>query len=86
MPQERREKSRLKYVISAKVDAELFEMVDAAAMIRAKPRSWVVEQGAYLFAAQVAAETSRVFAKYRRETRRLHARKAALARKRGRRA
>jgi hypothetical protein len=77
VPQDERKKTA---VISAKVSMEVFEIIDAAALIRAKPRSWIVEQGAILFANQIAQETSKVFAKYRRETRRIHARKAALAR------
>jgi hypothetical protein len=81
MPQERRKKTTvLTHHIGAKVSKTVFDIVDAAATIRAKPRSWVVETGAVLFAQQIAAETEKIFASYRRETRRIRARKGGLAR------
>lgn len=81
MPQDRRKKTTvLTHHIGAKVTKDVFDIVEAAAQIRAKPRSWVVELGALKAAEEILAQATHAYAVVRKSIRSHKASKAGVAR------
>ena len=79
MPQEHTKKATKTYHIGAKVDREVFGIIDQAAIIRGWPRQRVVELGALTLAKEILETATGAVAALRRMARQSKARQGGLA-------